>query len=303
MRGYAHALENFYDKAHNSKESIFTTELVCNLHSAIVEKDPNFLGIPGSVRTLGEKGSIVHIGGLNRAEDSLYNPAPPEFVATALEKIMSWLSNSEIAQMGDAGIGMTLPIRMAIGHSHFEAVHPFSDGNGRVGRALWPLQMIAADIMPLYISGYIEKEKDRYSIALQQAQKQLDYSLIIGFISDAIVSSAVEMELTKEALLSLPLMWKSRGEFRAKSAASNALEYILKTPVFTLESLLRALGCSGPAAANAIKQLESFKIIRERTGNKRNRVFAAEEVIILLSREFGSDIELAMDKAKRILEQ
>jgi Fic family protein len=190
---------------------------------------------------------------------------------------------------------------MAIGHTHFEAVHPFSDGNGRVGRALWPLQMIASDVMPLYISGFVEKEKQNYYEALQLAQKKLDYSKMIDFIASAIISSSEELQNTKGKLLALPDQWLKRGNFRKNSAAFNAIQLMLKMPIFTMENLRSELGCSHQAAALAVKQLIEAKIIRERTGNKRNRLFAAEEVIILLSREHGSDADLALDKAQRMM--
>lgn len=53
-------------------------------------------------------------------------------------------------------MGLSLPVRMAVGHAHFEAVHPFNDGNGRIGRILWALQMIAEGKLPLYLSSYVE---------------------------------------------------------------------------------------------------------------------------------------------------
>lgn len=58
---------------------------------------------------------------------------------------------------------------MAVGHAHFEAVHPFSDGNGRIGRMLWALQMVAADRLPLYLSSYVEARRIEYGEALQAA--------------------------------------------------------------------------------------------------------------------------------------
>ena len=70
-----------------------------------------------------------------------------------------------------------------------------------------------------------------------------------------------------------------------------------------MENLRSELGCSSQAAANAVKLLMDGNIIKERTGNKRNRLFAAEEVITLLSRDHGSDIDLAMDKAMRIIKE
>lgn len=301
VRGYAHSIENLFSEAYRKKEKVFNLKNLLKIHKEMMSKDPTYLGVPGKIRELGKPGSVVYIGGHGRPEDSIYNPAPPEFVQTSLEKVLDWFSNTEISEMGDAGLGLILPIRMSIGHAHFEAVHPFTDGNGRVGRALWPLQMIASDFMPLYLSGYVEKEKNAYSEALQLAQKKLDYSKIIDFISNAIISCSSEMEVTKSKLISLPKAWQKRGDFRQKSSAFHALDLMLKMPIFTTENLRSELGCSHQAAALAVKQLVDAKIINERTGNKRNRLFAAEEVIILLSREHGSDADLALDKARRLM--
>ena len=84
------------------------------------------------------------------------NPAPLTEVKRCLSDVIKWFDDENISQLGDAGAGLTLPMRLAIGHSHFEAVHPFTDGNGRTGRSLWALQMVTSGNMPLYLSGYVE---------------------------------------------------------------------------------------------------------------------------------------------------
>ena len=109
--------------------------------------------------------------------------------------------------------------------------------------------------------------------------------------------------ISKEKLVALPTIWQSRGNFRKNSAAYNALNVILKMPIFTVENLRAELNCSAQSAALAVKHLVKAHVVRERTGNKRNRLFAAEEVIILLSRDHGSDIDLALEKALRILKK
>ncbi|MCM2351404.1 MAG: Fic family protein [Bacteriovoracaceae bacterium] len=230
VRCYAHALEGIFDEAYKRKESIFSSDTVCHLHSG-------YLGNPGELRSPGKAGALVYIGGLSRPEDSIYNPVPPEYVEESLRKVMSWYSDQDLAAKGDAGVGINLISRIAISHAHFEAVHPFPDGNGRVGRAIWPLQMIASGLMPLYLSGYVEKQKKSYYEALQFAQKKLDYSKIIDFISSAIISSSYEMKMTKEKILSLPALWQERGRFRKKSTAEKALPLILKMPIFTTNNL------------------------------------------------------------------
>lgn len=166
VRGYAHALERHLKRAADAKESVFTLETLKRIHKEIVAKDPSFRGEAGVLRAPGRAGSVLQIGGY-RKEDATYNPAPPAFVDKSLRAVLDWLSDEELAQVGDAGVGgFTLPVRLAVAHAHFEAVHPFSDGNGRVGRALWPLQMVCSDRMPLYLSGFVEAYRHEYGRAL-----------------------------------------------------------------------------------------------------------------------------------------
>jgi len=296
VKGYAHALEKQFNKAFKEKEKVFTEKLLCEIHKDIVSKDPNYSGTPGALREPGKPRSIVQIGGSLRREESTYNPAPPQYVKPSLQKVLDWLSNEDLAQRGDAGIsGFTLAVRLAIGHAHFEAVHPFSDGNGRVGRALWPLQMICADRMPLYLSGFVEDQKTAYGQALQQAQKKLNYSPIIDFICEAVVQSEAEAKVTRAAIESLPNRWKERARFRERSASLLALDVLLKKPILTTTNLMEELKTSRQVATLAINQLVERKIVRKRGNLGRTQIFAAEELIALLSRKFGSDAKDALE--------
>ncbi len=301
VRGYATALEYGFAQLQEQGIAALTTELICHLHELVMNKDPDFLGVAGRVRTPGLPGDVVQIGGLGRKENSIYNPAPPEHAARSLEDVMSWLCNKTLIELGDAGMGMSLPVRMAIGHTHFEAVHPFSDGNGRLGRIIWPLQMAATGYLPLYLSGYVENNRDEYGRALQEAQKQLSYGRIVEFVSQAIVSSHEEEKTGKTVLGNLPANWQERGRFRKNSSAARALSVVIQKPIITTRILAKELGVSFQAASTALNALQDKHVVRERTGHGRNRIFAAEEVIAVLARPFGEDPEIALEGARRTL--
>jgi len=304
VRGYAHAVEKQFQRSFEKREKIFTEKLICELHKDIVSKDPSFRGTPGALRESGRPGDIVQIGGSFRKEESTYNPAPPQYVRASLKHVLDWLSNEELAQKGDAGVaGFTLAVRLAIGHAHFEAVHPFLDGNGRVGRALWPLQMACADRMPLYLSGFVEDQKADYSKALQQSQKKLHYAPIIEFVCEAVVQSEREARVTRVAIEGLPKRWRDRAKFRAGSAASLALEVLLRKPIVTSGTLMEELKLPKQVINPAINQLVERKIIRPRAKVGRAHVYAAEELISLLSRKFGSDAEEAMEAGRQAILQ
>ncbi|MFH1263169.1 MAG: Fic family protein [Pseudomonadota bacterium] len=299
--GYAHALEHEFKTAIKRGPAIFSVGLASRLHRRITVHDPHFKGRPGTLRRPGQPGSVVFIGGLRRKEESIYNPAPPRHVARCLRETMAWMGNSELIELGDAGLGMTLPVRMAIGHSHFEAVHPFSDGNGRVGRILMTLQMACHGHLPLYLSGFIEAERLEYLKALGEAQQKLRYGPIVEFISEAIAASRDEAIQTRKVILELPDQWAERAAFRGRSAAQRSLRFLITCPIFTVKNLVSRLKVSVPTANHAVDQLVSAKIVRERTGFGRNRVFAAEEVIELLSRKFGDEPALALQRAGDLL--
>lgn len=301
VRGYANALLHAFDAVEKDGLAALTPELLCALHERFMQNDPHFRGVAGRLRAPGLPGEVVQIGGCGRKEDAIYNPAPPAHVERCLDDVLDWMRDESFANLGDAGMGLSLPIRMAIGHAHFEAVHPFSDGNGRLGRMLWPIQMAAAGILPLYLSGYVEANTDEYGTALAEAQKQLSYRRIVEFVCRAIVVSDEEESQTQRVLQDLPAIWQERGAFRRDSTAQRALDVLLRIPIMTVKLLAAELDVSGQAANEAMRRLEEGAVVKERSGRGRGRLFAAEEVIAVLGRSFGSDPEIALKGARHTL--
>lgn len=302
VRSYANLLEEIIEETKTKKERIFTKEFICSVQKRIVENDPQSKGVPGKLRTEGEPGAIVTIGGGMRKENSIYNPAPAFAVHKCLDEVLEWLRDSELAQLGDAAAGgLSLPIRLAVAHAHFEAVHPFTDGNGRAGRALWPVQMVCSGHMPLYLSGYVEAYKTDYGKALEEAQKKINYIPIIEFICNAIIESDLENQRTKEAIKNLEDIWQERGRFRAKSGPRKTLKLLLTRPIITTAVLAEELGLSKTACVDTVNALIDKNIIKMRKTEKRTRIYAAEELIQILSRPFGADIDIAIEKAHILL--
>ncbi|MGB5344630.1 MAG: Fic family protein [Woeseia sp.] len=301
VRGYAHALLHAFHALENDGLAALTPELLCALHERFMQKDPHFRGVAGRLRASGLPGDVVQIGSFGGREDAIYNPAPPAHIKRCLDDVLDWMRDESFADLGDAGMGLSLPIRMAVGHAHFEAVHPFSDGNGRIGRMLWAIQLAAARILPLYLSAYVEANKDEYGAALAEAQKQLSYRRIIEFVCRAIVVSNEEESDTQRVLQALPAIWQARGAFRRNSTAYRSLELLVRMPIMTVKLLAAELNVSSQAANEAMRRLEQAAVVKERSGRGRGRQFAAEEVINVLGRSFRSDPEIALEGARRIL--
>lgn len=300
-RAYAHALESAFAKAAADGVGVFRPELRREMHSELMSHDPDYRGKPGLFRHEIGAGVYATIGGLGRPEEPTFNPAPPERLERSLKQTLEWMSDEAAIEMSRAGMGPGFVVRLACAHWHFEAVHPFSDGNGRVGRMLMALQMICDGYAPLYLSGYIEAHRKGYYDSLQAAQMKRNEAPLVHYLCEALGAAWEEARKTKAALLALPERWQQRGRFRAKSAARRALTELLEVPILTQRILQDRLGVSHAPALNAIDQLCAAGILRERTGMSRNRVFAAEEVIELLARPFGEPPETALEKAKALL--
>jgi Fic family protein len=279
VRNYAVALDDFIPMAAKDGDRIFTIELVKDLHRAVMKDDSDYQDVPGELRT-----RVVWIGGGGNIAYSSMNPPPPDDVPGCLAQTVDYLRNEGMQQMTQS-----LITRMAIAHTHFEAVHPFRDGNGRVGRLLLPLMMAAEKHVPLYLSPYIEAKKGAYYASLKDAQQRLDWQPIIGFMADAVTGTVDELMKTRTALTELSGRWSNRRKFRKGSAAARALEELPHYPVVTAKRLGELLGISPPQAHQAIAQLEEAGILAERTGYSRNRIYAASEALNIINRPFGEE--------------
>lgn len=276
VRDYALALGDLVPRARKERHAIFTVALVQNLHRTVMRGDAGYQDVPGALRS-----RVVWIGGRDIAY-STYNPTPPDSIAACLEDTMRYMRCEGMQAMQQG-----LIVRMAIAHAHFEAVHPFRDGNGRVGRLLLPLMMAAEGHAPLYLSPYIEAHKAAYYASLMAAQQRLEWHEAVGFAADAIVGTVKELLATRDALSALRDLWRKRRKFRRESAALRAIDVLPHYPVLTIRRLADILDISVPAATQAIDQLVEAGMLSERTGYARNRVFAAAEVLSIINRPFG----------------
>jgi Fic family protein len=277
VRNYAVALDDFIPLAEREGHAIFTVDLVRRLHRAVMKDDPDYRDKPGELRS-----RVVWIGGNGNIAYSTLNPPPPDDVPACLEQTVDYLRNEGMQSMTQG-----IVTRMAIAHAHFEAVHPFRDGNGRVGRLILPLMMAAEKHVPLYLSPYIEANKTPYYNALKDAQQRLEWQPVISFVADAVTGTVDELIKTREALGELSEMWHARRKFRRGSAAARALDELPHYPVVTAKRLGDLLEISAPQAHQAIGQLKDAGILTERTGYARNRIFAADEALTIINRPFG----------------
>lgn len=282
VRDYALTLDRMLPRARNEGSDVFTIDLIRDLHREAMRHDPDYRDEPGEF-----KKAVNWIGGTGHISTSTYNPVPPDQVGPCLEQTAAYMRCE-----GMQAMTQSIVTRMAVAHAHFEAVHPFADGNGRVGRLLLPMIMAAEGHVPLYLAPYIAANRLGYYDGLKAAQQRLEWAPLVGYLSDAISGTVEELLATRTALRTLAADWRERRKYRAGSASLRTLDLLVDYPVITLKRLADKLDVSRPQALAAINQLVEAGILIERTGYRRNRVFAAEAVLAIINRPFGSSAEL-----------
>jgi Fic family protein len=280
VKDYALILDRLLPRAGQEGIDIFTVDLIQNMHRDVMRSDPDYPDTPGEFKQV-----VNWIGGRGHISTSTYNPAPPSYVPACLEETASYLRCE-----GMQSISQSLIARMAIAHAHFEAIHPFRDGNGRVGRLLLPIMMAAENQVPLYLSPYISANRQGYYEGLKAAQQRLDYAPLIGYFSEAISSTVEDLLETHAELEALKSDWRQRRKYRAGSASFRALDLLMDYPVITLKRLALKLEITPSQALKAINQLLEIGVIVEHTGFRRNRIFVAEKVIEIVNRSIGEEI-------------
>ncbi len=170
-------------------------------------------------------------------------------------------------------------MRIAMAHYQFETIHPFLDGNGRIGRLLITLFLVSKNILvkpTLYLSAYFEKHKQAYYDHLMKVRTSNDIIPWIRFFLGAVRDTAVEVAMTLKRVLELKAQIEGTrlpGLGRKLPIAMNLLNHLYKTPSVTAADVENALHVTLKTANLLIGDFVRLGILREITGYRRNRVF------------------------------
>ena len=179
-------------------------------------------------------------------------------------------------------------IRIGMVHARFEAIHPFLDGNGRIGRLLIVLLLHARGILEnpaLHSSLYFREHRPDYYDLLQRVHEQSDWDSWLEFFLDGMAETASRMADTGKKILHLFEKDRERIQSIGRSAASALrIHQLLKTtPLIGIPRAASQIGISEPTVSASIQRLEQIGILREVTGKKYRRVFAYDEYLRILS--------------------
>ncbi len=234
----------------------------------------------GSNKTPGEfRRSQVWIGG-SRPGNARFVPPPTDRVAECMGALEKFLH-------GDPVQTPTL-LKAALAHVQFETIHPFLDGNGRLGRLLITFLLCAEGALSepiLYLSLHFKSHRQEYYDHLQRVRTHGDWEGWIRFFLEGVISMSQEAVSTTRRILAL--FEKNRRSLetlgRAAASAFRVHEYLQKKPITGIREMEKDLGLSYPTVAGALDRMKKLRIVKELTGFKRNRVFAYAPYVELLS--------------------
>ncbi|MDF3029707.1 MAG: filamentation induced by cAMP protein Fic [Moraxellaceae bacterium] len=250
--------------------------LVQDMHRVLMT-GTDYPDVPGRFRTRQN-----WIGG-RRIENATFVPPPPQEVPRCMEELEA--SMLRYAPREDEPFSLSAVVQMAIAHAQFETVHPFRDGNGRVGRLLLPLILEAERYPPLYLSGYLHRHQRDYYAALAGVQLRGEWQIWVEFLAEAVVVSCQEAIALAQDLLAIRQRWDGAlAGLRSDAAARKLPTLLLGHPVTSVKEIGALLDISFPAANAALGALVEKGMLEAPEGRKRNRIFVAREIIERLER-------------------
>jgi len=259
-----------------------SVRLIREIHKRLLK------GVRGSRLTPGELRTSQNWIGSPAAtlRDATFVPPPPELVPEALGKLESFLHQRD---------ELPMLIKIGLAHAQFETIHPFLDGNGRVGRLLITFLLTEQEILHkpvLYLSHYFKRHRQAYYDHLQVVRDRGDWESWLTFFLKGVAE--VSGEATETARRILVLREEHRAAITAKlgRAAGNGhrvLESLFDRPIVTVADVETTNKTTYAAANNLVARLTELGILKEVTGYARNRRFRYEPYIRLFSEEGGEE--------------
>lgn len=186
-------------------------------------------------------------------------------------------------------------VRLGLIHYQFETIHPFLDGNGRIGRVLITLLLCAWNLMPeplLYMSAYFETHRQTYYDLLLAVSRDGAWQDWLTFFLRGVAAQARDGVTRSERLQDLREQYRQQVQAeRAAARLLQAVDLLFARPVVTVRDVETALGVNFSTAQRYVNRLERAGLLREITGQTRNRVYRADEILRMLEEPLSLDQE------------
>lgn len=273
---YVNAAEHAYSWVAVDRRPI-KIGLLCDIHALLMAGIDTGQSRAGSLREI-----QVVIGSGGRVEDARFVPPPAgHHLEAGLRDLFDWMNRPQRRPARAV-------VDAALAHYQFETLHPFHDGNGRIGRLMILLQFLLAGVLtePLFtVSPWFEARRAAYQDELMNLSATGDYQRWIRFFCEGVRAQA-EASASKIADL---LAFQQQAVARARGTGRHNLSVdiagdLVERPVLTVTGAKDRYGVSFPAANNAVAKLVELGLLSEITGRTQDRVFRADEVLRILER-------------------
>jgi Fic family protein len=270
VHNYVRALEYGLERIHTLPIS---QRLIREMHARLMEGVRGDVWTPGEVRRsqnwIGPAGSTL--------ETAPYVPPPVEDMLAALSALENFIH---------APSNMPPLLCLGLIHYQFEAIHPFLDGNGRVGRLLIALLLSAWQLLPqplLYLSAYFESNRrDYYDLLLAVSQRATWEDWLLYFL-EGVKQQSLDAVNRIDRLQALRVQYQAQIQARrAPARLLRVVDLLFAQPVITTRQVETALETNFLGAQRLIDQLIQAGLLREVTGGRRNRVYRADEILKIL---------------------
>lgn len=260
---------NYEDAVRQGVEALdandgITIDLLEELHATLLS------GVRSETDTVGEfRETPVHLGS--------FVPPSPESVESDVEALVSYL------RTGGAYHDL---VDTALVHYQFETVHPFGDGNGRLGRILITLQLYDCGLLSepnLYLSEYFNRNKDTYVERMREVSRKGAWEEWLSFFVNGVLVQAREAYDRSLELRDLHQKYRERYGDSNRTDARLALA-LFRKPYVVASDVVEMLDVTGPTAYRAIHRLEADGVLEEVTGKERNKEYRATDVFEILER-------------------
>jgi Fic family protein len=275
VTNYMRAFRMVRDNLRGTHGLPLSVRLICDAHRILLDGARGANKQPGELRR-----SQNWIGG-SRPGNAVFVPPPPEQVPQLLGDLERFIHAAPAP----------LPplVSIALVHAQFETIHPFLDGNGRIGRLLITALLEHWSLLKeplLYLSGYLKRNQTEYYRLLSATRTEGAWEAWVSFFLVGVGEAAAEAERSVVDVATLVAADRRRllDSPKAGSAAFRLFELLPMMPRFTVEKARQQLATSFPTANAAVKLLTDLGIVTEMTGQRKNRTFGYQNYIELLAR-------------------
>ncbi len=273
IHNYVRAMERGIERL---RELPISSRLICEIHGILMEGVRGEHATPGFMRTsqnwIGSPGCTLM--------DATYVPPPvPE-----MQRCFSDLERYIHSDPQEPAL-----IQCALVHYQFEAIHPFIDGNGRIGRLLITLMLLERELLSqplLYLSDFFERHRDEYYELLLNVSQKGDWKAWLTFFLNGVRQQSEDALLTVQQLLDL------QGEYRklatgpkVPNIVSRLVDYLLTSPAISISALSKSWKITFSTVQRGVNYLIRKGVLREITGRQRNRLFVADDILNIIMTE------------------